>query len=74
LHSVPSGQVVAKIDVEGAEYGILTGMLLSGRMRRVELVFVEFHPRKIGVGWLRHLLVWALYRMMGQHKKVRAWY
>lgn len=37
--------VVVKMDIEGAEYGILRTMLADGSIQRVDVLHVEFHQR-----------------------------
>lgn len=37
--------VVVKMDIEGAEYGILRRMLATGAIDRVDVLHVEFHQR-----------------------------
>ena len=33
-----------KMDIEGSELEVMTDLLLSGALSRVDLIFVEWHP------------------------------
>lgn len=56
--------VILKLDVEGAEYGILEKMIRHGTIRRIKHLFVEWHWNKIGIPQERHeALLRALRRL-----------
>jgi FkbM family methyltransferase len=41
--------IILKLDIEGAEYEVLTKMLMNGSLDKVNLLFIEWHVEKIDV-------------------------
>ena len=67
------GQVVVKIDAEGAEYDILRALASRGTLLRKCDFFVEFHPTKLRWGRIRHArLVMSLIRSKSW-QRIRLW-
>lgn len=47
-------RIVLKLDVEGAEYGILEALLASGAIDRIDRVYAEFHWQMCGMPQAAH--------------------
>lgn len=51
LMALPSGEVVVKLDCEGAEYPLLSYLVAQGADSRLRLVLVEWHYGGFARGW-----------------------
>jgi FkbM family methyltransferase len=47
-------QVIVKLDIEGAEYEVLRGLLQDGSISLIDQLYVEFHYSKIGLEFAEH--------------------
>ena len=47
--------VILKLDVEGAEYSILKRLLQTGKLNKVDMLYIEWHWNKIGMNEQAHL-------------------
>lgn len=63
-------KVVLKLDVEGAEYAILTKMLKDDTMKLVSHLFAEFHWNKIGLSEEEHN---AIVESVGKFVSISYW-
>ena len=50
-----SDYVILKIDIEGAEYEVLSKMIEDGSIAKINLLFIEWHANKINVDFKYHL-------------------
>jgi FkbM family methyltransferase len=69
-HVRPEDYLVLKIDVEGAEYGILEKMLQDGTVSLIDEFYAEFHWEKCGVSQAVHD---QLVAKLQQHFEVIDW-
>lgn len=53
-YTKPDDEIYLKLDIEGAEYGVLERMVENGTINRVHKLFCEFHWKKCGFPESRH--------------------
>ena len=68
------GNGVMKMDVEGAEYDLLNYWSDNKVLSRFDVIYCEFHAKKISFGRIKHLLLYLKLVVRGQNKIVRDWY
>lgn len=76
LDSVLSPEsTILKIDIEGAEYSVLRRMMKHTKFRKLGLVFVEFHERKLrGRYFLGFFLTLGLWSRGLTRRRLIEWY
>ena len=66
---------ILKMDIEGAEYKVLRHLITHEKFRKLGLIFVEFHERKMRGGSIHGILLWANIRLKGLAKsRFIEWY
>jgi FkbM family methyltransferase len=61
----PEDRVLAKLDIEGAEYDVLDELLADGTAGLIDRLYVEFHNVKVGVDQARDVELTAALREKG---------
>jgi len=45
IESLPDSNIICKMDIEGSEFRILRYLIYTGVIKRINKLFVEFHPK-----------------------------
>jgi FkbM family methyltransferase len=65
--------ITIKMDIEGAEYRVIHELITSGCMKKIHIIYCEFHPNSIRFGYTRHLILKTRLLFTGNSNKVKGW-
>lgn len=69
-----NGDIIMKIDVEGAEYNLLKYWSNTKLINCFSKIYCEFHAKKIRWGLIKHINLYILLRLRSQAHLVCEWY
>ena len=65
--------ITFKMDIEGAEYRVISHLIRSGSMSKVHKIYCEFHPNSLRFGYTMHIILKVRLLLSGNFNKVKGW-
>jgi FkbM family methyltransferase len=65
--------ITFKMDIEGAEYRVISHLIRSGSMSKIHRIYCEFHPNSLRFGYTLHFILKVHLLLTGNFNKVKGW-